>query len=53
MSKEWEIGDEADLKEPSKGYRHVEIVDFNGVRLLVRTSSGWEFTVSTDDLVEE
>lgn len=53
MKREWEIGDYANLKVPEKGYRHVEIIGFDGVRLVVRTSSGWEFTVYEDELQEE
>lgn len=53
MSREREIGDSAELKEPVKGYRHVEIVGFDGVRPIVRTSSGMEFSVYEDELMEE
>ena len=48
-----EIGDVYYLKEPVKGYRRIEIVEFYGNDILVRTSSGWEFTVREDDLEEE
>jgi hypothetical protein len=53
MEREWEIGDTAYLKEPVKGYRHVEIVAFDGVRPVVRTTSGWEFSVYSDELTDE
>jgi len=52
MTHEWSIGDTADLKEPVKGYRHVEIVGFDGNQLVVQTSSGWEFSVWEDELEE-
>lgn len=48
--REWQIGDSAYLKEPVRGYRYVEIVDFDGVKLVVRASSGYEFSVYTDEL---
>jgi len=50
MNREREIGDIAHLIKPEKGYRRVEIVDFDGVRLVVRTESGWELTVYADEL---
>ena len=50
--REWEIGDTAYLISPVKGYRKVEIVDFDGVRPIVRTESGWEFSVWPDELEE-
>ena len=52
MTKEWEIGDTANLKNPShyKGYRHVEVVGFDGHKLVVETSSGWQLTVWEDEL---
>jgi hypothetical protein len=52
MQKEWEIGDTANLKHPEhyKGYRHVEIVDFYGLQLVVEVSSGWRFNVWADEL---
>ncbi len=53
MAQEWGIGESAELKVPEKGYRYVEIVDFDGCRPVVRTSSGWEFSVNPDDLVEK
>ena len=48
-----EIGDVYYLKEPVKGYRRVEVVGFYGKDILIRTDSGWEFTVREDDLEEE
>jgi len=53
MSHEWEIGDNAELKEPVKGYRNVEIVDFDGNQLVVQTSSGMTFNVWPDELKEK
>lgn len=53
MKHEYEIGDSACLKEPVLGYRYVEIVGFDGVRLIVRTTSGYEFTIYEDELEEE
>jgi len=52
VKKEWQIGDSANLKNPShyKGYRYVEIVDFSGAQLVVETTSGWQFTVWEDEL---
>ena len=52
MRKEWEIGDSGYLIEPVLGYRFVEIVGFDGVRLVVQTTSGYEFTVYEDELEE-
>ena len=52
MNYDWQVGDSAYLKEPVKGYRYVEIVGFDGDRLVVRTTSGWEFTVREDELEE-
>jgi len=50
MVEKWSIGDSAYLKEPMKGYRYVEIIGFEGNRLIVRTTSGWEFTIYEDEL---
>lgn len=46
----YEIGDTAYLKVPERGYRHVEIVDYNCVKLVVRVESGMEFTVYPNEL---
>jgi len=48
-----EVGDRVCLKEPVKGYSRVEIVEFYGRDILIRTESGWEFTVREDDLEDE
>ena len=48
----YEIGDSAYLKETYLGYRYVEIVGFDGERLIVRITSGLEFTVYEDELEE-
>jgi hypothetical protein len=48
--RKYEIGDSAYLKEPYLGYRYVEIVGFEGDRLIVRITSGLEFTIYEDDL---
>ena len=53
MKREWEIGDTGYLIKPEKGYRRVEIVGFDGVRLVVQTESGWEFTIYEDELEEK
>jgi len=53
MEKERNIGESAYLKEPVKGYRYVEIVDFDGKRLIVRTTSGYEFSICEDELEDE
>jgi len=53
MPKEYEVGDSAYLKEPVRGYRYVEIVEFDGTRLVVQTTSGYEFTIYEDELEEE
>ena len=53
MSRErkYEIGDCAYLKEPYLGYRYVEIIGFDGYgRLIVRLSSGFEFSIYPDEL---
>ena len=52
MERELQMGDSAYLKEPVRGYRYVEIIDFDGYRLIVKTSSGYEFTVYEDELEE-
>ena len=48
------IGDSFDLKRPQnyKGYRYVEVTGFNGKRVVVKTTSGWEFEVYADELEE-
>lgn len=48
-----EIGDIVYLIEPVKGYRRVEIVEFYGRDILIRTESGWEFSVREDDITDE
>ena len=48
-----EIGDVVYLKKPVKDYRRVEIAAFYGRDILVRTESGWEFTVRADELENE
>ena len=53
MDHEYQIGDSAYLKVPERGYRYVEIIGFDGTRLLVRTSSGYEFTVYPDELEDQ
>jgi len=53
VKREWEIGDKAYLIKPERGYRCVEIVDYDGVKLVVRTESGWEFSVYKDELEED
>ena len=53
MKRELEIGDYACLKEPFRGYRYVEIIEIYEYKILVRTSSGYEFTVCEDELEEE
>ena len=53
MNYDWQVGDSAYLKEPFRGYRYVEIVGFEGDRLVVRITSGYEFTVREDELEED
>jgi hypothetical protein len=53
MKKEREIGDSVYLKELVKGYRYVEIAGFDGVRIIVRTISGYEFSIYEDELEDE
>ena len=53
MSREREIGESAYLKKPELGYRYVEIVGFEGCRLIVKTTSGYEFTIYEDELEED
>ena len=53
MKQEWEIGDFTYLKEPFKGYSHVEIAGFDGVKLVVCISSGYELTVYEDELEDK
>ena len=53
MRKEWGIGDSGYLIEPVLGYRFVEIVGFDGNRLVVQTTSGFEFTIYADELEDE
>ena len=53
MKREWEIGDTAYLKRPEKGYRKVEIVGHDGLRLVVQTESGWEFSIYEDELTDD
>jgi len=48
-----EVGDVVNLREPVKGYRRIEIVEFYGRDILVRTESGWEFAVREDELEDE
>lgn len=52
MNRKFNEGDSAYLKQPDKGYRYVEIIGFDGNRLIVRTTSGYEFTVYEDELEE-
>ena len=51
-TKEYSIGDHAYLKEPVRGYRYVEVVGYDGVRLVVQTTSGYEFSIYEDELEE-
>lgn len=53
MSHDFYVGESAYLREPVKGYRYVEIVGFDGNRIVVRTTSGYEFTVYEDELQAE
>ena len=46
----FDIGDSANLKEPFEGYRYVEIVGFDGNRIVVQTTSGYQFTVYEDEM---
>ena len=42
---DYKIGETVYLKEPYKGYTHVEITGYEGSRLAVRLPNGNEFTV--------
>jgi len=50
MARELQIGDSGYLKVPERGYRYVEVIGFDGNRLLVTTTSGYEFTIYEDEL---
>ena len=50
IEEKYSIGDTGYLKEPYLGYRYVEIIGFEGNRLVVRLSSGLEITISEDEL---
>jgi len=50
MENKYQIGDYAYLKRPELGYRYVDIIGIEGERLLVRVTSGYEFTVYPDEL---
>ena len=52
MSDKWKIGDKAYLKEPVKGYRYVEIIDYEGIKNVVETTSGMVLYVYDDELEE-
>ena len=53
MKRDWEIGETAYLSTPVNGYRHVEIIDNDGLQLVVRiTDSGKEISVYEDELEE-
>jgi hypothetical protein len=47
---QYDIGESAYLKVPFRGYSYVEIVGFEGDRLVVQITSGYEFTVNADEL---
>lgn len=52
--KEYEIGDYAYLKVPYLGYKYVEITGFEwDGKLIVRISSGLEFTIHEDELEDD
>ena len=53
MQREYQIGDTVYLEKPVRGYRYAEVVGFDGNRLIVRTTSGMEVTVYTDELKED
>ena len=50
MDRKYDIGETAYLKVPERGYRAVEIIGFEGGRLVVKTTSGMEFTIRADEL---
>ena len=52
MFKEFEVGESAYLIEPVRGYRYIEIVGYDGNRLIVRTTSGYEISAYCDELEE-
>ena len=51
--REWEVGDDAYLKEPARGYRFVTVTGFCGNRLIVKTESGMELYIYEDELEDE
>ena len=49
--REYEIGETVYLKRPELGYRCVEIIDIDSHgRYIVRTTSGYEFTIYADEI---
>ena len=52
LEQKFNIGDSTYLKVPVKGYRYVEIIGFDGLYIIVRTTSGWEFAVQEHELEE-
>jgi membrane protein implicated in regulation of membrane protease activity len=53
MRKERYLGESAYLKRPELGYRYVEIVGFEGNKLIVKTTSGYEFVIYEDELEDD
>jgi hypothetical protein len=41
------------LKKPERGYRNVEIIGFDGDRIIVRTDSGLELSIYEDEMEKE
>jgi len=50
LKEKYSIGDYGYLKEPYLGYRYVEIIGFEGNKLVVRFSSGLKITIYEDEL---
>ena len=50
LEEKYSIGDYGYLKKPYQGYKYVEIIGFEGNKLVVRLSSGFEITIYADEL---
>ena len=47
-----EIGDQVSLIEPWRGYRHAEVIGFEGVRLILELTSGATIRAYADEVEE-
>ena len=46
----YEIGDTVRLLRAERGYFVAEVVDFDGVKLVLEVSSGYQFSVYEDEI---